>query len=282
MRRLILLAILSAAPPASAVAQDGRFEVASVRAGGIPGAFPGVAVRPGGRSSAPNVTLRELIRNAYGLDETRTVGGPEWIAEARFAVEAKAARADATPSQLQAMLAALLAERFSLRIRHEPRALPVVLLTLARSDGRLGPALRRAGVACEPITRPAGVPPRNPRIDWLPVGLTLAKIEGRCPTMSAHGWMAGRAITMAQLAARLAPHAGREVIDRTNLAGEFAFELRYGPELPPIVTGARVPPTSGGESLFTAVREQLGLAFKAGRAPLDVIVIDGAQRPTEN
>ena len=282
MGRLILLAGLFATLSAGAGAQAERFEVASVRAGGTPGAFPGVSVLPGGRISAPNVTLRELIRNAYGLDETRALGGPAWIADARFAVEAKAARQDATPSQLQAMLAALLAERFSLRVRHQPRALPVFLLTLARSDGRLGPALRRAGGACEPIARPPDLPPRPSRFDSLPRGLTQAIAEGRCPTMSAPGWMAGRAITMAQLAMRLTPYAGRPVIDRTNLAGEFAFTLRYGPELPPIVAGARVPPASDGESLFTAVREQLGLALKAARAPIDVIVIDGAQRPAEN
>jgi uncharacterized protein (TIGR03435 family) len=93
--------------------------------------------------------------------------------------------------------------------------------------------------------------------------------------------MEGHAITMAQLAARLTPYAGRPVIDRTNLTGEFAFELRYGPEPPPIV-GARVPPTSDGDSLFTAVREQLGLALKAARGPVEVIVIDGVQHPTEN
>jgi integrase len=67
-----------------------------------------------------------------------------------------------------------------------------------------------------------------------PVSLTLTNIEGGCPTMSTPGWMARRAVTMAQLAARLKPFAGRPVIDRTNLTGEFAFELRYGPELPPI------------------------------------------------
>jgi uncharacterized protein (TIGR03435 family) len=282
MRRFILLALLCGTPSAWTAAQAERFDVASVRAGGIPGSFPSVSPLPGGRISAPNVTLLELIRNAYSVDENRILGGPTWIAEARFAVEAKAARADATPSQLQAMLAALLAERFSLKIRRQPRPLPVFLLTLARSDGRLGPALRRAGVACERITPPPGVPPRPPWVDSLPRSLTLANTESRCPTMSFPGWMAGRAITMAQLAARLKPYAGRPVIDRTNLAGEFAFELRYAPELPPIVTGAGVPPTSDGESLFTAVREQLGLALKAERAPVDVIVIVGVQRPTEN
>jgi len=102
MRRLILLAILCVTPSAWAAAQAGGFDVASVRAGGTPGSFPSVSILPGGRISAPNVTLRELIRNAYSVDENRILGGPEWIAEARFAVEAKAARADATPSQLQA------------------------------------------------------------------------------------------------------------------------------------------------------------------------------------
>src|SRR4030095_12795560 len=174
MRRLILLAILCATPSAWAAAQAGRFDVASVRAGGIPGSFPSVSVVPGGRISAPNVTLRELIRNAYNVDENRILGGPGGIAEARFAVEAKAARADATPSQLQAMLAALLAERFSLKIRRETRAQWVFLLTLARSDGRLGPALRRAGVACEPITPPPGIPPPPPSLVSRPPTLTLA------------------------------------------------------------------------------------------------------------
>jgi uncharacterized protein (TIGR03435 family) len=280
MQRLMLLAILFATASPWAAAQAARFDVASVRAGGTPGSYPGVSVMPGGRISAPNVTLRELIRNAYGMDDNGILGGPEWIARERFAVEAKAARADATPSQLQAMLAALLAERFSVTIRRQPLARPVFLLTLARSDGRLGRALRRAGAACESITLPPGVSPPPPWFDSFPRGLAQeANTNTRCPTIVLPGFMAGRAITMAQLAERLKPYAGRPVIDRTNLAGEFAFELRYGPEMPP---GARVPPASDGESLFTAVREQLGLALTAARAPLDVIVIEGARHSTEN
>ena len=95
---------------------------------------------PGGRISAGYATLRELIRQAYGVDADMIFGGPDWINSARFVVEAKAARADATPSQLQAMLATLLAERFSVKVRREARVRPVFFLTLARSDGRLGPA----------------------------------------------------------------------------------------------------------------------------------------------
>jgi len=284
MRRVIRLVMLLATVSAPAAAQAGRFEVASVRPGGTPGSSPLVSVLPGGRVSAPNATLRELVRSAYGVDDDRILGGPDWIAGARFAVEARAGRTDASPSQLQAMLAALLAERFGLQVHRERRELPVFVLTLARSDGRLGPALRPSGVACEPITPPPGVPPPPPPPpgDSLRRPLVPANAGLRCPTMFFPGWIAGRAITMAQLALRLGPYAGRPVIDRTNLDGEFDLDLAYTPERPPVFNGAPLPPTADGESLFTAVREQLGLALEADRAPLDVIVIDGAERPSEN
>src|SRR5687767_3676383 len=99
IRRLILLAILFATSSAWAAAQAERFDVASVRAGGTPGSFPSVTVMPGGRISAPNTNLRELIRQAYGgLPDDMIFGGPDWLEKARFTIEAKAARADATPA----------------------------------------------------------------------------------------------------------------------------------------------------------------------------------------
>jgi len=162
MRRLFVLAILFTFVSAPAAAQAGRFEVASVGSGGMPGVPPLVSVLPGGRVSAPNSTLRELVRSAYGVGDDRILGGPDWIARERFAIEAKAERTNATPSQLQDMLAALLAERFRLKVHREERELPVFVLTLARRDGRLGPSMRRAGAACEPITPPSGVPSPPP------------------------------------------------------------------------------------------------------------------------
>lgn len=284
MRHVIPPMTLFAVLAVLLAAQAERFEVASVRAGGTPGTPPLVSVLPGGRISAPNSTLRELVRSAYGVGDDRIFGGPDWSGSARFAVEAKAEQSDATTSQLQAMLAALLADRFRLRAHREQRELPVFFLTLARSDGRLGPAIRPAAAACAPITPPPGVPPPPPpppggslRRPLVPVNTGL-----RCPTMFFPGWTAGRALTMAHLAPRLGSYAGRPVIDRTNLAGEFDFDLAYTPEQPPVLNGAVLPPTSDGESLFTAVREQLGLALEAGRAPLDVIVIDAAERPSQN
>ena len=87
---------------------------------------------------------------------------------------------------------------------------------------------------------------------------------------------------MAQFAQRLAPFVNRPVVDRTGLGGEFDFELAFTPERPPILNGGALPPTSDGASIFTAIREQLGLALDPQRAPLEVLVIDSAERPSEN
>src|SRR5688500_20179183 len=119
MQRLMLLAILFATASPWVAAQAARFDVASVRAGGTPGSYPSVSVMPGGRISAPNVSVRELIRNAYGMVDNGILGGAEWIDRERLGVEAKAARADATPSKLQARLAALRCEQVCGKVRGE-------------------------------------------------------------------------------------------------------------------------------------------------------------------
>jgi uncharacterized protein (TIGR03435 family) len=96
------------------------------------------------------------------------------------------------------------------------------------------------------------------------------------------GFIAGRAVTMAQFVQRLAPFVNRPVVDRTGLAGEFDFELVYTPERPAILSTGPLPVTSDGPSIFTAVREQLGLVLEPQRAPLEVLVVDSAAHPSEN
>ena len=279
MAGILLLVVVSLA-----AAQAQRFEVASIREGGTPGTPPLVSVLPGGRLSAPNATLRELIRSAYAVEDNRILGGPAWMGQARFALEAKAEAADPGAGQLQAMLAALLAERFMLRVHRETRELPVYTLTIARDDGRLGPNLRPTGAECRPITPPQGYPPPPPPPppDSPRRPLVPANIGARCPAMFFPGWIAARAVTIEQFVPRLALAAGRPVVDRTGLSGEFDFDLRYTPDQPPAFNGAALPPAADGESLFTAIKEQLGLALDAQRAPLEVLVVDRAERPTEN
>ena len=285
MSRFVVASLLVLASMPLA-AQIDRFEVASVRAKGSPEALPLITVEPGGRFVAPNSTLRELVRTAYGIDDNRIVGGPDWMNRERFAIEARAGDPSATGDRIQRMLAALLADRFKLAAHRETRELPVFVLRLAREDGRPASAMRTASAECIAIVPPAGVPPAPPpppaTTGTRPRPLVPANAGLRCPVHFFPGWIAGRAITMAQFAQRLAPFVNRPVVDRTGLGGEFDFELAFTPERPPILNGGALPPTSDGASIFTAIREQLGLALDPQRAPLEVLVIDSAERPSEN
>ena len=281
-----VIALVLAAGSFLLAAQVDRFEVASVRAKGVPDALPLIAVEPGGRLAAPNSTLRELVRAAFGVDDNRIVGGPDWMGRDRFAIEARAQDPATTNDRLQRMLAALLAERFKLATHRETRDLPVFVLRVAREDGRPGSGVRRSSPECTAIVPPAGAPPTPPppppSSSVRPRPLVPANSGLRCPVQFSPGFIAGRAITMAQVAQRLAPFVNRPVIDRTGLGGEFDFELTYTPERPAILITGPLPVTSDGPSIFTALREQLGLALEPQRAPLEVLVVDSAERPSEN
>ena len=280
-----VLALAFAAGSALLAAQVDRFEVASVRAKGVPDALPLIAVEPGGRLTAPNSTLRELVRAAFGIDDNRIVGGPEWMGRDRFAIEARAQDPTTTNDRLQRMLAALLAERFKLAAHRETRDLPVFVLRVAREDGRPGSGLRRSSPECTAIVPPAGAPPTPPpppSSSVRPRPLVPANSGLRCPVQFSPGFIAGRAITMPQVAQRLAPFVNRPVIDRTGLGDEFDFELTYSPERPAILNTGPLSVTSDGPSIFTALREQLGLALEPQRSPLEVLVVDSAEHPSEN
>src|SRR5688572_7694556 len=230
-------------------AQVDRFEVASVRAKGSPEALPLIAVEPDGRFVAPNSTLRELVRTAYGIDDNRIVGGPDWMNRERFAIEARAGDPSATGDRIQRMLAALLADRFKLAAHRETRELPVFVLRLAREDGRPASAMRTASAECLAIVPPAGVPPAPPpppaTTGPRPRPLVPANAGLRCPVHLFPGWIAGRAITLAQFAQRLAPFVKRPVVDRTGLAGEVGLQTAFISARPPHPPCGASPPTPG-------------------------------------
>jgi uncharacterized protein (TIGR03435 family) len=256
------------------------FDVASVKPNK---SGPGL-VRIGsfqGRFSATNVTLRMLLRNAYGLQDFRMSGGPSWIDSERFDIEAKA-DGIATPQQVQAMLRTLLEERFKLNAKTETRELPVYALVMARNDGRLGGQLRRAGAECLAIRTWPGAPAPPPP----PPGPPPATRDGpQCGSMLVQGNVSGRKMTMERLATMLSPWVNRSVLDRTNLAGNFDLDLQWAPDqMPTGPFGAPpgVPIDPNGPSLFTALQEQLGLKLDSQRGPVEVLVIESAERPTED
>jgi uncharacterized protein (TIGR03435 family) len=97
--------------------------------------------------------------------------------------------------------------------------------------------------------------------------------------------MRGAAVSMSMLATYLGGVAGRQVIDRTGIAGTFDIDLDWTPDastLPDPTRPDSKPVDANGPSLFTALQEQLRLKLEADTAPLEVVVIDRLERPEAN
>jgi uncharacterized protein (TIGR03435 family) len=233
------------------------FDVASVRAS-QPGATSARLQRdPRGNFSASNQTLRALITLAYGVQSLQIVGAPDWIAVEPWDVVARAGRdlppqPPGQPAPDLLMLRALLEDRFRLVARRDTRELPIYALMQARNDGRLG--LRRAsGDAC------CGV-----RGD----GMSGANASFR-----------GESASMTEFARTLSGQVQRIVVDRTGLTGQWDFDLRFTP--PRFATTPSAALTDS-PSIFTALQEQLGLRLEATTGPVEVLVIERVERPSEN
>jgi uncharacterized protein (TIGR03435 family) len=290
MRRFVLLLGLAAlSASVSTHAQSPAFEVVSVKPAPPGTQDGGVQFSPGGRVTWTNVTLKGMVHAAYQRftwDPREIVGGPDWFNEARFDVIAVApgglprVDADGFPSQLLAMFRALLEDRFKLAARWDTREAPIYHLVLDRADRRLGPKLVPVSVDCEQVNAAilAGTPPASRPGRGRECGFSLT---------SEPGWLQGNAVTMAVLARFLgAEGAGREVMDRTGLSGTFDVDLLFRPELPFGGVSpeelALDPKFAGRAGLITSLREQLGLRLESTRGRVDVLVIDRAERPTEN
>jgi uncharacterized protein (TIGR03435 family) len=248
----------------------GQFDVASVKpnkSGGIPNV---IAFLPGGRFTATNTALRELIRVAYGVQPSQLIDGPEWIGSSRFDVAARA-ETDGRPSL--AMIRHLLEERFQLATHRETRELPLYALVVARGDRRLGPQLRVSDVDCTAAVTTGPSADGRQHCD---------SFTGAPPRWSAAG------VTMAQIALALSRQARATVVDRSGLTGSFDVELQWTPEglprrpdnidVPLRLNGFVVDPN--GPSIFTAIEEQLGLKLDSGKGPVDVVVIDSVSQPS--
>jgi uncharacterized protein (TIGR03435 family) len=262
------------------------FEAASVRrnvSGNRGGPF---GPQPGGRFVATSVTLHELIRVAYepsawgrALDRAQVSGGPPWLTEDRFDINAKAA-SDVPVSHLRLMLQTMLAERFSLRLHHETRELPIYRLSMARSDRRIGPQMRPTALDCSmPVDPYRGFRRGEP----VPCGFF-----GMSPTIdpaSGQSNQAMRGVTMEAVAQHLRSFLGRTVVDETGLGGYYDGDFEFTAEIPIPPPPPGLPNPYEGRtfgSIFSVLPQQLGLKLESGRGPVDVIVIESAQPPTEN
>jgi uncharacterized protein (TIGR03435 family) len=292
MRRRLLIAALGLLPAVlSAQAPSPAFDVVSIKPNRTNQGIPLVVFQPGGRVIAGNVDVRQVILVAYGLENIQLVNAPDWTATERFAIEARTADETSTDS-IRMMLRTMLAERFGMAAHPERREVPLFALTMARSDKRPGPGLRPSGPECAPIKPPAGVP-MPPPPPPPPAGNAGAKIRiilprdeplrRRCGAMLTPGWFSARSITMQELTSPLTQLMRRPVVDETGLTGEFDLDVFFQPEgLGGVLVGPPPQSVSDAPALTTALQDELGLRLEPRRGPVDVLVVDRIERPTEN
>jgi uncharacterized protein (TIGR03435 family) len=234
---------------------------------------------------AKNVPLLMFVQSAYGIfDADRIQGAPSWLTSDRYDVDAKMDSSlvdklqrlgpDERKLTKRHMLQALLADRFKLTTHSETKELPVYLLVIAKN----GPKMQDA--------KPGDTYSKGFNDGVGRGGAGTIQLRGR-------GGAVGQGVPTANLADMLSFVLRREVLDKTGLTGKYDFTLEWTPEsqgpgflnrpagAPDGQLGASAP-DSNGPSIFTAIQEELGLKLVAGKGPVEVIVIDHVERPSEN
>jgi len=259
--KIVFASLLTAASASYAQTSAARpkfdsFEVATIKpAEAEPGRF--IKMQSAHRFYAKGHTLKSLVCAAYNLNPRSVSGGPAWIESDRYDILA------GTPGEIRpnldeqmAMLRKLLTDRFGLTFHHEQKELSFYALTVAKSGSKL-----------KESTGPADGPPELINVVY-PDHVTL-------PAKNA---------TVAQFVAMMQRAVlDRPVVDRTGLSGKFDFTLewtadesQFGGALPP-------PPAEPAKpGLFAALQEQLGLKLEAMKGPVETMVIDRVERPSEN
>jgi uncharacterized protein (TIGR03435 family) len=244
----VVLAQQTTGPAPPAPATEPTFEVASIKPNQRnDGKWR--AERTADGYSAKGVSLLRLIQDAFEIfDRNLISGGPAWLDTDTFDLEAKLNPADIPhePQKLRDVekgaLRALLAERFNLRVHHSSKEFPVFNLIIAKG----GPRLHEV--------RPEDV-----------------KYDGCFVSRSGY-----EGCSMAAFANWLRYKSGRTVLDKTGLTGRYDFSAHWTSDA---TTGGA---ESSGPSIFTALQEQLGLKLEPSTAPLDILVIDSAEKPSES
>lgn len=243
-----------------------QFEAASIKPS-VPGNSGGSTFEflPGGGLRIINGTLRAILETAYEVREFQTLEGPNWVGSERYDILANSADAPQSgtaPEDIKTTrlrLQALLAQRFKPKVHRETRELPEYALEAAKG----GPKLANAEASSVSSNTPTG-------------------IQRSC------GQMIGTKTTMANLSLMLSRQLDRTVLDRTGLIGKYNFRFEWTPEAGPCSTSAngatteRATVPSDAPSIFTALQETLGLRLESIKGPVDSLVIDYAERPSQN
>jgi uncharacterized protein (TIGR03435 family) len=271
MRRLLAVAALLV-PIARIGAQTPppTFEVASVKPNKSGTTQANIGMPPNGVNLV-NLPLRGIIQLFFQINQpTKVIGIPDWTITERFDINARAA-GPITADERRLMMQALLADRFKLVARKEKREVTILALMLNRADGKLGPNLIENKTCILPAQARGETPP-----------------DPKTPVCGPKTGGAGRFLlvgqTMQQFTSLLALSLGRTITDKTGLTARYDIDLSFAPErqLPPGVEIPGTPADPNGPSIYTAVREQLGLKLEQQKDQEEVLVIDHIERPSEN
>jgi uncharacterized protein (TIGR03435 family) len=256
------------------------FEVASVKPNRSGDLRAHMEIQPGGRFTATNVSLRMLLTNAYQLFNYQIVKAPDWVGKDRWDVAAKAQdgtirpsleRFPGLPGDTQVLLQALIEDRFRFKAHRDTRELAVYNLVV---KGKAKTKLSANQTPYAPSDNSA-----IPQPYW-GGGIPQGNVMQGPSNIHAMG------ITIAQLARSLSLALGRQVLDRTMLKGLYDISLEWTPDIsqPMDIYDPTLPfpRYAAAPSIYTAIEEELGLRLVSAKGPVDVLVIDNVQTPTEN
>jgi uncharacterized protein (TIGR03435 family) len=249
------------APPAQlkpmAADASPSFEVATIKPSKPDTPGKGIAVR-GRQFSTLNTSLGDLLSFAYGLHARQITGGPAWLETEKYDLSGQP-DGDGQPNEKQwkTMIQKLLADRFKLTFHRDKKDLAVYAIVVDKAGQKL--------------TTSEGDPNGLPGLIFRALGVLPA-----------------RNASIADLAGVLQSVVlDRPVVDQTNLPGRFDFTLTWTPDESQFsAMGVKVPAPTGDAAappgLFTAITEQLGLKLESTRAPVDVLVVDRVEKPSDN
>src|SRR5579862_9037948 len=242
------LAVLTAAAQTQdAKPSPARFEVAAIHPAG-----PDADKEPAGCSTGSglvrcmNVTLKRCIVGAYGVRPRQVLGGPKWVDTARFQITARAEQ-PVGDKPLMEMMQILLAERFKLVLHEEQRPGEIMVLEVARTGPTIQPTIE----------------------------------DGRPSAKAFHDHLEATKITMGEFAEVLSRNLDLPVEDHTGLSGRFNFVLRWNPSDAGVHDREETLAMLRSE-VSSAAAKQLGMTLKPHKARVKVLVIDSAEKPSDN
>jgi bla regulator protein blaR1 len=242
------------------------FEVASIRLGDPLQSGTSFELKPAGGIKIQGASLKSLLLFAYDLREFQLSGAKGWMASERYTILAKGVMIDgpadyrhmndqqqkAMAALIRKRLQMLLADRFQLAVHSQTKELPIYALVAAKNGPKMEPNLSPDG-----------------SVQSMSTGLTMLKAK--------------RASTE-EIASALASIVGRPVIDQTGLKGFYDLKVEWTPDAAASAPGVleEKPAANSGPTLFTALQEQIGLKLESRKGPVETLVVDRAERPSDN